>query len=451
MQGDEDVYDVDSFIAELERRNPSQEEFIQAAREVVSNVIDVVNDNPQYIRNKILERITEPDRVISFKVEWEDDNGEIQVNKGYRVQFNNALGPYKGGLRFHSSVTLGGLKFLGFEQIFKNALTSLPMGGGKGGSDFSARGRSDAEILRFCRSFMTELYKYIGPDTDVPAGDIGVGAREIGFLYGQYKRIVGENTGVLTGKTLGWGGSLVRPEATGFGTMYFADEMLRQAGDTLSGKRIAVSGFGNVAWGAVLKAAELGAKVVTISGPDGYILDEEGVSTPEKAAFMLQLRASNNDVVKPYADKFHCQFVPGRKPWEVPVDMAFPCAIQNELDLEDARTLVSNGCRYVVETSNMGVTAQAMDYLLEKEIPLAPGKAANAGGVAVSGLEMSQNAQHLYWTRQEVDSRLRHIMSQIHSACVKDGRQDDGYINYVKGANIAGFRKVADAMCQQGY
>ena len=451
MQGDEDVYDVDSFIAELERRNPSQEEFIQAAREVVSNVIDVVNDNPQYIRNKILERITEPDRVISFKVEWEDDNGEIQVNKGYRVQFNNALGPYKGGLRFHSSVTLGGLKFLGFEQIFKNALTSLPMGGGKGGSDFSARGRSDAEILRFCRSFMTELYKYIGPDTDVPAGDIGVGAREIGFLYGQYKRIVGENTGVLTGKTLGWGGSLVRPEATGFGTMYFADEMLRQAGDTLEGKRIAVSGFGNVAWGAVLKAAELGAKVVTISGPDGYILDEEGVSTPEKAAFMLQLRASNNDVVKPYADKFHCQFVPGRKPWEVPVDMAFPCAIQNELDLDDARTLVSNGCRYVVETSNMGVTAQAMDYLLEKEIPLAPGKAANAGGVAVSGLEMSQNAQHLYWTRQEVDSRLRHIMSQIHSACVKDGRQDDGYINYVKGANIAGFRKVADAMCQQGY
>ena len=445
------MYDVDSFIAELERRNPSQEEFIQAAREVVSNVIDVVNDNPQYIRNKILERITEPDRVISFKVEWEDDNGEIQVNKGYRVQFNNALGPYKGGLRFHSSVTLGGLKFLGFEQIFKNALTSLPMGGGKGGSDFSARGRSDAEILRFCRSFMTELYKYIGPDTDVPAGDIGVGAREIGFLYGQYKRIVGENTGVLTGKTLGWGGSLVRPEATGFGTMYFADEMLRQAGDTLAGKRIAVSGFGNVAWGAVIKAAELGAKVVTISGPDGYILDEEGVSTPEKAAFMLQLRASNNDVVKPYADKFHCQFVPGRKPWEVPVDMAFPCAIQNELDLEDARTLVSNGCRYVVETSNMGVTAQAMDYLLEKEIPLAPGKAANAGGVAVSGLEMSQNAQHLYWTRQEVDSRLRHIMSQIHSACVKDGRQDDGYINYVKGANIAGFRKVADAMCQQGY
>lgn len=438
-------------IADLKARYADQPEFLQAAVEVLETIEPAVEAHPEFEEQSLLERLVEPERVIMFRVPWVDDEGKIQVNRGYRVEFNSAIGPYKGGLRFNPTVTLGMLKFLGFEQIFKNALTSLPMGGGKGGSDFSARGRSDAEILRFCRSFMTELYKYIGPDTDVPAGDIGVGAREIGFLYGQYKRIVGENTGVLTGKTLGWGGSLVRPEATGFGTMYFADEMLRQAGDTLEGKRIAVSGFGNVAWGAVLKAAELGAKVVTISGPDGYILDEEGVSTPEKAAFMLQLRASNNDVVKPYADKFHCQFVPGRKPWEVPVDMAFPCAIQNELDLEDARTLVSNGCRYVVETSNMGVTAQAMDYLLEKEIPLAPGKAANAGGVAVSGLEMSQNAQHLYWTRQEVDSRLRHIMSQIHSACVKDGRQDDGYINYVKGANIAGFRKVADAMCQQGY
>ena len=373
------------------------------------------------------------------------------MNKGYRVQFNNALGPYKGGLRFHSSVTLGSLKFLGFEQTFKNSLTSLPMGGGKGGSDFSPRGRSDAEILRFCRSFMTELCKYIGPDTDVPAGDIGVGGREIGYLYGQYKRIKGENTGVLTGKGLGWGGSLVRPEATGFGTMYFANEMLSHVGDSMAGKRIAVSGFGNVAWGAVMKATELGAKVVTISGPDGYIIDEEGVSTPEKHAFMLQLRASNNDVVKPYADRFKCQFVPGRKPWEVPVDMAFPCAIQNELGLEDAKTLVSNGCKYVVETSNMGVCADAASYLIEHEVPLAPGKAANAGGVAVSGLEMSQNAQHLYWTSAEVDSRLRHIMSQIHAACVKEGTGDDGYINYVKGANIAGFRKVADAMCQQGY
>lgn len=445
------MYNLESFISELAKRNPGQDEFIQAAKEVVASVIDVVNDNPQYISNKILERITEPDRVFSFKVEWEDDNGDIQVNRGYRVQFNNALGPYKGGLRFHSSVTLGSLKFLGFEQIFKNALTGLPMGGGKGGSDFSARGRSDSEILRFCRSFMTELQKYIGPDTDVPAGDIGVGAREIGFLYGQYKRIRGENTGVLTGKGAGWGGSLVRPEATGFGTMYFADEMLMTAGDSLKGKRIAVSGFGNVAWGAVLKASQLGAKVVTISGPDGYILDEDGINTEEKISYMLQLRASNNDIVKPYADRFKAQFIPGRKPWEVPVDMAFPCAIQNEMTLEDARTLVSNGCRYVIETSNMGLCADAADYLIEKEISLAPGKAANAGGVAVSCLEMSQNAQHLFWTRDEVDQRLRHIMSGIHAACLKEGLQDDGYVNYVRGANIAGFRRVADAMCQLGY
>ncbi len=445
------MYNLESFISELAKRNPGQDEFIQAAKEVVASVIDVVNDNPQYISNKILERITEPDRVFSFKVEWEDDNGDIQVNRGYRVQFNNALGPYKGGLRFHSSVTLGSLKFLGFEQIFKNALTGLPMGGGKGGSDFSARGRSDSEILRFCRSFMTELQKYIGPDTDVPAGDIGVGAREIGFLYGQYKRIRGENTGVLTGKGAGWGGSLVRPEATGFGTMYFADEMLRTAGDSLKGKRIAVSGFGNVAWGAVLKASQLGAKVVTISGPDGYILDEDGINTDQKISYMLQLRASNNDIVKPYADCFKAQFIPGRKPWEVPVDMAFPCAIQNEMTLEDARTLVSNGCRYVIETSNMGLCADAADYLIEKEISLAPGKAANAGGVAVSCLEMSQNAQHLFWTRDEVDQRLRHIMSGIHAACLKEGLQDDGYVNYVRGANIAGFRRVADAMCQLGY
>ena len=445
------MYNLESFISELAKRNPGQDEFIQAAKEVVASVIDVVNDNPQYISNKILERITEPDRVFSFKVEWEDDNGDIQVNRGYRVQFNNALGPYKGGLRFHSSVTLGSLKFLGFEQIFKNALTGLPMGGGKGGSDFSARGRSDSEILRFCRSFMTELQKYIGPDTDVPAGDIGVGAREIGFLYGQYKRIRGENTGVLTGKGAGWGGSLVRPEATGFGTMYFADEMLRTAGDSLKGKRIAVSGFGNVAWGAVLKASQLGAKVVTISGPDGYILDEDGINTEEKISYMLQLRASNNDIVKPYADRFKAQFIPGRKPWEVPVDMAFPCAIQNEMTLEDARTLVSNGCRYVIETSNMGLCADAADYLIEKEISLAPGKAANAGGVAVSCLEMSQNSQHLFWTRDEVDQRLRHIMSGIHAACLKEGLQDDGYVNYVRGANIAGFRRVADAMCQLGY
>ncbi len=445
------AYDLNTFMENLEKKNPAEPEFIQAAREVVSSVIDVVNENPLYLKNKILDRIIEPDRVFTFKVEWEDDNGEIQVNRGYRVQFNNAIGPYKGGLRFHPSVTLGSLKFLGFEQTFKNALTTLPMGGGKGGSDFSPKGKSDAEILRFCRSFMTELQKYIGPNTDVPAGDIGVGAREIGFLYGQYKRLRDENTGVLTGKGLGYGGSLVRPEATGFGTMYFAKNMLEQAGDTLEGKRIAVSGFGNVAWGAVMKASQLGAKVVTISGPDGYILDEEGINTPEKWAYMVQLRASNNDIVQPYAEKFGAKFLPGKKPWEAKVDLAFPCAIQNELNKNDAEMLIANGVKYVVETSNMGCTLEAIETLQKARIGFAPGKAANAGGVAVSGLEMTQNAEHISWTAEEVDNKLKQIMASIHSACVKEGKEADGYINYVKGANIAGFRKVADTMCQLGY
>ena len=445
------MYRLDDFMAEVERKNAGEPEFIQAVYEVVSSVIDTVNENPLYIRNRILERIVEPDRAISFKVEWEDDSGNIRVNRGYRVQFNNALGPYKGGLRFHSSVTAGTMKFLAFEQTFKNALTTLPMGGGKGGSDFSPKGRSDAEILRFCRSFMTELYKYIGPDTDVPAGDIGVGAREIGYLYGQYKRIAGENTGVLTVKGLGWGGSLVRPEATGYGTMYFAENMLHDAGDDIAGKRIAVSGFGNVAWGAAVKASQLGAKVVTISGPDGYVYDKDGVSTPEKWAYMLQLRASNNDVVKPYAERFGAEFFPGRKPWEVPVDLAFPCAIQNELGIEDARMLIGNGVKAVVETSNMGCTNEASEALRKAHIAFVPGKAANAGGVAVSGLEMSQNAMHLHWTAEEVDSRLRSIMKSIHDECIRYGREGDGYIDYVKGANIAGFIKVADAMCQLGY
>ena len=445
------AYDLNTFMENLEKKNPAEPEFIQAAREVVSSVIDVVNENPLYLKNKILDRIIEPDRVFTFKVEWEDDNGEIQVNRGYRVQFNNAIGPYKGGLRFHPSVTLGSLKFLGFEQTFKNALTTLPMGGGKGGSDFSPKGKSDAEILRFCRSFMTELQKYIGPNTDVPAGDIGVGAREIGFLYGQYKRLRDENTGVLTGKGLGYGGSLVRPEATGFGTMYFAKNMLEQAGDTLEGKRIAVSGFGNVAWGAVMKASQLGAKVVTISGPDGYILDEEGINTPEKWAYMVQLRASNNDVVQPYAEKFGAKFFPGKKPWEAKVDLAFPCAIQNELNKNDAEMLIANGVKYVVETSNMGCTLEAIETLQKARIGFALGKAANAGGVAVSGLEMTQNAEHISWTAEEVDNKLKQIMASIHSACVKEGKEADGYINYVKGANIAGFRKVADTMCQLGY
>ncbi|MFA6689577.1 MAG: NADP-specific glutamate dehydrogenase [Sphaerochaetaceae bacterium] len=445
------MYQLEEFMAELERKNPAQPEFIQAAREVIESVIEVVNDNPVYLKNKILERITEPDRVFSFKVEWEDDNGDIQVNRGYRVQFNNAIGPYKGGLRFHPSVTLGSLKFLGFEQTFKNSLTTLPMGGGKGGSDFNPKGKSNNEILRFCRSFMTELQKYIGPDTDVPAGDIGVGGREIGFMYGQYKRLRDENTGVLTGKGRNWGGSLIRPEATGFGTMYFADEMLKAHGDSMEGKRIAISGFGNVAWGAVMKASQLGAKVVTISGPDGYILDEDGIGTPEKWAYMVELRSSNNDVVKPYADRFGAKFFAGRKPWEVPVDMAFPCAIQNELSLEDAKTLVSNGVKYIVETSNMGCRADAVTYFIERKIPFAPGKAANAGGVAVSGLEMSQNAMHYSWPAEEVDQKLHAIMTSIHAACIKEGTEADGYINYVKGANIAGFKKVADAMVDLGY
>ncbi|MDD5075856.1 MAG: NADP-specific glutamate dehydrogenase [Sphaerochaetaceae bacterium] len=445
------MYKLDSFMADLERRNPAEPEFIQAVREVIESIIDVENDNPAYIHTKILERITEPDRIFSFKVEWEDDNGEIQINRGYRVQFNNALGPYKGGLRFHSSVSLGTLKFLGFEQTFKNSLTTLPMGGAKGGSDFNPKGKSENEILRFCRSYMTELQKYIGPQTDVPAGDMGVGTREIGYLYGQYKRINSENTGVITGKGRGWGGSLVRPEATGFGAMYFADEMVKANNDTLEGKRIAISGFGNVAWGAVMKASALGAKVVTISGPDGYVLDESGINTPEKWDYMLQLRASNNDVVKPFADRFKVQFVPKKKPWEVPVDMVFPCAIQNELNLEDAKTLLANGVKYVIETSNMGCTADSTIFFLEHKIPFGPGKAANAGGVAVSGLEMTQNAMMINWTAEEVDVKLHSIMKNIHDSCVTEGTGKDGYVNYVKGANIAGFKKVANAMLEQGY
>ena len=445
------MYDYNKFMAELERKNPGQPEFIQAASEIVGSIIDTVNSNPMYLKNRILDRIVEPERIVQFRVEWEDDNHEIQVNRGWRVQYNSAIGPYKGGLRFHANVTLGTLKFLGFEQIFKNSLTTLPMGGGKGGSDFSPRGTSDAEIMRFCRAFMTELEKYIGPDTDVPAGDLGVGGREIGYLYGTYRKIRNENTGVLTGKGWGWGGSLVRPEATGFGTMYFANEMLREHNDDFKGKRVAVSGFGNVAWGAVMKATQLGAKVVTLSGPDGYILDEEGVSTPEKIAYMLELRASNMDVIEPYAKKFGAKFVKGKKPWEVPVDMAFPCALQNELNGEDAKTLIANGVKYVVETSNMGCTPEAIEAFQAARIPFAPGKAANAGGVAVSGLEMSQNAEHYFWSAEEVDQRLHVIMKDIHDSCVREGKCADGYIDYVKGANIAGFKKVADAMCQQGF
>ncbi|MFH1810915.1 MAG: NADP-specific glutamate dehydrogenase [Pseudomonadota bacterium] len=445
------MYNLDKFMTELEQRNPSQPEFIQAAREVVESIIDVVNQNPAYVGGRILDRITEPDRAILFKVEWEDDKGELHVNKAYRVQFNNALGPYKGGLRFHPSVTLGGLKFLGFEQIFKNSLTTLPMGGGKGGSDFNPKGKSDAEIMRFCNSFMRELHRYIGPEIDVPAGDIGVGGREIGFLYGAWKRNTSTHCGVLTGKGIGWGGSLIRPEATGFGAVYYAEEMLKQAKDKLAGKKIAISGFGNVSWGVAIKASQLGARVVTLSGPDGYVLDENGVGTEEKWNYMLELRASNNDEVAPYAKKFGATFVPSKKPWEVPVDMAFPCAIQNELDDKDAELLIKNGCKYAIETSNMGCTAKAVTAFHKARILFAPGKAANAGGVAVSGLEMSQNGMKLAWTADEVDQKLKHIMTSIHAAGVQYGLQKDGYIDYVKGSNIAGFIKVADAMLDMGY
>ena len=445
------MYKLDEFMAELERKNPAQPEFIQAAREVVASVIDVVNKTPKYLNNKILDRIVEPERVVQFRVEWEDDKHQIQVNRGYRVQFNSAIGPYKGGLRFNKNVTLGTLKFLGFEQIFKNSLTTLPMGGGKGGSDFDPTGKSDAEILRFCRSFMTELQKYIGPDTDVPAGDLGVGGREIGFMYGQYKRIRQENTGVLTGKGQTWGGSLIRPEATGYGALYFADEVLKYNKDSLKGKRAIVSGFGNVAWGAVTKAAFYGAKVVAISGPDGYILDEAGVSTPEKIAYMLELRQSNKNIVAPYAEKFKgAKFVPGKKIWEVPCDIAFTAALQNELDGKDAEKLIKNGVKYVIEISNMGCTPEAIDAFIDAKMLYAPGKAVNAGGVATSGLEMSQNAMHLSWSAKEVDEKLHGIMHAIHAQCVKYGKEADGYINYVKGANIAGFMKVAKAMMAQG-
>ena len=445
------MYDYAKFMAELERKNPAQPEFIQAAGEIVASVIDTVNSNPLYLKNRILDRITEPDRVITFKVEWEDDEHNIQVNRGYRVQFNNAIGPYKGGLRFHPSVTLGTFKFLGFEQIFKNSLTTLPMGGGKGGSDFSPKGKSDQEIMRFCRAFMTELQKYIGPDTDVPAGDVGVGGREIGFMYGQYKRLRDENTGVLTGKGIGWGGSLIRPEATGYGALYYADELLKDFNDSIEGKRISISGYGNVAWGAAIKATQMGAKVVTISGSKGYVLDEDGVNTKEKWDYMLMMRATNSGDLRGYAEEFGAKFFPGERPWNVPVDIAMPCAYQNELNKENAEALVKNGVKYIIETSNMGCTPEAVEVFREAKIPFAPSKAANAGGVAVSGLEMSQNSAHLSWSSEEVDNKLHDIMVSIHDACVREGREKDGSINYIKGANIAGFKKVADAMCAQGY
>jgi glutamate dehydrogenase (NADP+) len=439
--------DMNEFLEALKARTPGEREFHQAVQEVVESIWDVYQKNPRYQKAKILERIVEPERVVMFRVPWVDDRGEVQVNRGYRVEFNSAIGPYKGGLRFHPTVTLSVLKFLGFEQTFKNSLTTLPMGGGKGGSDFSPKGKSDNEIMHFCQSFMTELARHIGPNTDVPAGDIGVGGREIGFLFGQYKRLRNEFTGVLTGKGLGWGGSLIRPEATGFGAVYFVQHMLANLGQEIEGKTFDVSGFGNVAWGAIVKINELGGKVVTISGPDGYIYDAEGISG-EKVDYLLELRASNNDVVAPYAEEFGAQFIAGKKPWECKVDIAMPCACENELNLEDAKLLVQNGCRLVAETSNMGCTAEAMEYLTEA-ISYAPGKAVNAGGVAVSGLEMSQNSIRMNWPREEVDMYLHRIMKDIHETCVKYGKKGDK-VNYVVGANVGGFVKVADAMLAQG-
>lgn len=439
---------MNEFMDGVRMKNPGEDEFLQAVQEVVETVWDFYQENPHYKKAKILERMTEPERTIIFRVPWVDDSGEVHVNRGFRVEFNSAIGPYKGGLRFHPSVTLSGLKFLGFEQTFKNSLTTLPMGGGKGGSDFNPKGKSDIEIMRFCQAFMSELFRHIGPNTDVPAGDIGVGGREIGYLYGQYKKLRNEFTGVLTGKGREFGGSLIRPEATGFGAIYFVREMLATKGETMKGKTVSVSGFGNVAWGAALKAVEYGAKVVTISGPDGYVYDADGI-TGEKIDYLLELRASNQDIVAPYAEKYGAQFFPGKRPWEQKVDIAIPCAIQNELNEEDAKTLIANGCQMIAEASNMGCTAEAA-YLATDKIMFAPGKAVNAGGVAVSGLEMTQNSMRLNWSEKEVDDRLDQIMTEIHAACVKYGKEPNGKINYIKGANIGGFVKVADAMMAQG-
>ena len=442
--------DINNIMSTLEAKHPGEKEYLQAVREVLLSVQDIYNQHPEFEKNKIIERMVEPDRIYTFRVTWIDDKGEIQNNLGYRVQFNNAIGPYKGGIRFHASVNPSILKFLGFEQTFKNALTTLPMGGGKGGTDFSPRGKSDREIMRFCQAFILCLWKYLGPDTDVPAGDIGVGGREVGYMYGMYKKLTNECTGTFTGNGLDFGGSRIRPEATGFGALYFVENVLARKNDTLKGKTIAISGFGNVAWGAALKATELGGKVVTISGPDGYIYDPDGISG-DKIDYMLELRASGNDIVAPYAEKYpNAKFFPGRKPWEQKVDIALPCATPNELNGDDAKALVANGVQLVAEVSNMGCTPEAIDTIIAAHITYAPGKAVNAGGVATSGLEMTQNAEHLQWRADEVDRMLHQIMKDIHTQCVKYGEEPDGYVNYMKGANIAGFMKVANAMMEQG-
>jgi glutamate dehydrogenase, NAD-specific len=443
--------DVKKIMASLEAKHPGEKEYLQAVHEVLESVESVYNAHPEFVKAKIVERIVEPDRIFTFRVDWVDDKGEVQSNLGYRVQFNSAIGPYKGGIRFHKAVNLSMLKFLGFEQTFKNALTTLPMGGAKGGSDFDPIGKSDAEIMRFCQAFMLELWKHIGPDTDVPAGDVGVGGREIGYMYGMYKKLAREyNTGVLTGKGINWGGSLIRPEATGYGALYFVEHMLRKLGKSIEGKRVIVSGFGNVAWGAAQKATQLGAKVIGLSGPDGCVEVPNGM-THEMIDYMLELRASNQNIVEPFAKKFakESKFTAGKKVWVIPTDIALPSAFQNELNEEDAKTLITNGVELVAEVSNMGCTPEAIKTFQDAKLPFAPGKAVNAGGVATSGLEMTQNAAHLSWTKEEVDEKLHQIMESIHNACLKYG-QEDGYINYVKGANIAGFMKVASAMLDQG-
>jgi glutamate dehydrogenase/leucine dehydrogenase len=440
---------VKDFMAKVIARNPNEPEFHQAVEEVAMTVLPFIEENPKYKEAKVLERMTEPERVILFRVPWVDDKGEIQINKGYRIEMNSAIGPYKGGLRFHPTVNLGILKFLAFEQVLKNSLTTLPMGGGKGGSDFDPKGKSDAEVMRFTQSFMSELFRHIGPNTDVPAGDIGVGGREIGFLFGQYKRLRNEFTGVLTGKGIEWGGSLIRPEATGYGQVYFAEEMLKTRDDSLKGKVCVVSGSGNVAQYATEKVTQLGGKVVTLSDSSGFIYDPDGIDA-EKLAFVMELKNVKRGRIKEYADKYGVEYHEGKRPWGIKCDVALPSATQNEIEVDDAKTLMSNGCFVVSEGANMPSTPEAINVYIENKILYGPAKAANAGGVAVSGLEMSQNSLRYSWTREEVDTKLHNIMIDIHDNCVKYGTEKDGYINHMVGANIAGFVKVADAMLAQG-
>ena len=440
---------VEQFMAKIQAKNPAEPEFHQAVHEVAESLIPFIEENPKYKHAKILERIAEPERILMFRIPWLDDKGEIQINRGFRIEMNSAIGPYKGGLRFHPTVNLGILKFLAFEQVFKNSLTTLPMGGGKGGSDFDPKGKSDNEVMRFCQSFMTELSRHIGPNTDVPAGDIGVGGREIGFLFGQYKRIRNEFTGVLTGKALEWGGSLIRPEATGYGAVYFAEEMLKTRGDSLKGKTCLVSGSGNVAQFTSEKINELGGKVVTFSDSAGFIYDPDGIDAA-KLAWVMELKNNRRGRIKEYAEKYGCEYHEGERPWGIKGDAAFPSATENEINEKDAKKLIDNGCKVISEGANMPSMPEAIEVYMEHKILYGPGKAANAGGVAVSGLEMTQNSMRLPWTREEVDARLQQIMKNIHETCVKFGSEEGGYVNYVKGANIGGFVKVADAMLAQG-